>query len=175
MVYFSFLFGFGLVFWMIGVASNISPYYGILSLLMGAVFGCGVLVWKGGSFMSLVLFLIYLGGMLVIFAYSATLVLEPFPTAFSNWEGVINVFNYVLLVVVLVFIGSDWWCGMVDLGDKVSDADSMSVVRVDFVGVSLFYYLGCVVFLVAGVGLLLTLFVVLVLIRGLYRGAVRVI
>nr|AUY54936.1 NADH dehydrogenase subunit 6 [Emydura macquarii]QBX97471.1 NADH dehydrogenase subunit 6 [Emydura macquarii] len=175
MIYFSFLFGFGLVFWMIGVASNISPYYGILSLLMGAVSGCGVLVWKGGSFMSLVLFLIYLGGMLVIFAYSATLVLEPFPTALASWEGVINVFNYVLLIVVLMFVGSDLWCGVVDLGDKMSDSDGLSVVRVDFVGVSLFYYLGCVVFLVAGVGLLLTLFVVLVLIRGLYQGAVRVI
>nr|YP_009632689.1 NADH dehydrogenase subunit 6 [Rheodytes leukops]QBX97549.1 NADH dehydrogenase subunit 6 [Rheodytes leukops] len=174
MVYFSFLFGFGLVFWMIGVASNISPYYGILSLLMGSVCGCGVLVWKGGSFISLVLFLIYLGGMLVIFAYSATLVLEPFPTALANWEGVVNVFNYVLLVVVLMFVGSDLWCA-VDFGDKMSDSDGLLVVRVDYVGVSLFYYLGCVVFLVAGVGLLLTLFVVLVLIRGLYQGTVRVI
>lgn len=34
--------------------------------------------------MSLVLFLIYLGGILVIFAYSATLVLEPFPTALAS-------------------------------------------------------------------------------------------
>nr|YP_009473101.1 NADH dehydrogenase subunit 6 [Chelodina parkeri]AUW55002.1 NADH dehydrogenase subunit 6 [Chelodina parkeri] len=175
MIYFSFLLGFGLVFWMIGVASNISPYYGILSLLMGAVFGCGVLVWKGGSFISLVLFLIYLGGMLVIFAYSATLVLEPFPAAFSNWEGVINVFNYIFLVVVLMLIGSDLWWGVVEVGDGVADFDGVSVVRVDFGGLSLFYYLGCVMFLVAGVGLLLTLFVVLVLIRGLSRGTVRVI
>nr|YP_009571153.1 NADH dehydrogenase subunit 6 [Chelodina steindachneri]AUY55053.1 NADH dehydrogenase subunit 6 [Chelodina steindachneri] len=175
MIYFSFLLGFGLVFWMVGVASNISPYYGILSLLIGAVFGCGVLVWKGGSFISLVLFLIYLGGMLVIFAYSATLVLEPFPAALSNWEGVINVFNYILLVVILMFIGSDLWWGMVEIGDKTADFDGFSVVRVDFGGLSLFYYFGCVMFLIAGVGLLLTLFVVLVLIRGLSRGTVRVI
>nr|YP_009420986.1 NADH dehydrogenase subunit 6 [Pseudemydura umbrina]ASR18164.1 NADH dehydrogenase subunit 6 [Pseudemydura umbrina] len=175
MVYFSFLFSFGLVFWMVGVASNISPYYGILSLLMGAVFGCGVLVLKGGSFVSLVLFLIYLGGMLVIFAYSATLVLEPFPASFIGWEGVVNVFNYVLLIMVLMFMGSDLWWGGVELGDKTADFNGLSVVRVDFSGLSLFYFFGCVVFLVAGIGLLLTLFVVLVLIRGLYRGAIRVI
>nr|AEX66139.1 NADH dehydrogenase subunit 6 [Phrynops hilarii] len=175
MVYFSFLFGFGLVFWMVGVASNVSPYYGIMSLLMGAVFGCGVLVWKGGSFLSLVLFLIYLGGMLVIFAYSATLVLEPFPAALAGWEGVVNVFNYVLLASVLMLMGSDLWLGLVELGDKTVDADGLSVVRVDFGGMSLFYYTGCVMFFIAGAGLLLTLFVVLVLVRGLYRGAVRVI
>nr|YP_009113987.1 NADH dehydrogenase subunit 6 [Platemys platycephala]AGL45256.1 NADH dehydrogenase subunit 6 [Platemys platycephala] len=175
MIYFSFLLGFGLVFWMVGVASNVSPYYGIMSLLMGAVFGCGVLVWKGGSFVSLVLFLIYLGGMLVIFAYSATLVLEPFPAALADWEGVINVFNYVLFVVVLMFLGSDFWLGLVEVGDKTVDAGGLSVVRVDFGGMSLFYYTGCVMFFIIGVGLLLTLFVVLVLVHGLYRGAIRVV
>nr|YP_009443263.1 NADH dehydrogenase subunit 6 [Mesoclemmys hogei]ATQ37397.1 NADH dehydrogenase subunit 6 [Mesoclemmys hogei] len=159
MVYFSFLLGFGLVFWMVGVASNVSPYYGIMSLLMGAVFGCGVLVWKGGSFLSLVLFLIYLGGMLVIFAYSATLVLEPFPAAFVGWEGVVNVFNYVLLVLVLVLVGHDLWFGLGEIGDKTVDADGLLVVRVDFGGMSLFYYVGCVMFFIVGVGLLLGLFV----------------
>nr|YP_004841926.1 NADH dehydrogenase subunit 6 [Chelus fimbriata]ADN12047.1 NADH dehydrogenase subunit 6 [Chelus fimbriata] len=170
MVYFSFLFGFGLVFWVVGVAANVSPYYGIMSLLMGALFGCGVLVWKGGSFVSLVLFPIYLGGMLVIFAYSATLVLEPFPAAFVGWEGVVNVFNYILLVVVLMLVGSDLWFGLV--GDKTADANGLSVVRIDFGGMSLFYYSGlCCVFLFVGVGLLLTLFIVLVMVSWMVSGS----
>jgi len=41
--------------------------------------GCTLLVGAGGSFLSLVLALIYLGGMLVVFAYSAALAAEPYP------------------------------------------------------------------------------------------------
>lgn len=46
--------------------------------------GCGILVSYGGSFLSLILFLIYLGGMLVVFAYSAALAAEPFPEAWGD-------------------------------------------------------------------------------------------
>lgn len=69
----------GLVFGLVAVASNPSPYFAALGLVVVAGLGCGMLVGHGGSFLSLVLFLIYLGGMLVVFAYSAALVAEPFP------------------------------------------------------------------------------------------------
>lgn len=69
----------GLVFGLVAVASNPSPYFAALGLVVVAGLGCGVLVGHGGSFLSLVLFLIYLGGMLVVFAYSSALAAEPFP------------------------------------------------------------------------------------------------
>ena len=69
----------GLVFGLVAVASNPSPYFAALGLVVVAGLGCGILVGHGGSFLSLVLFLIYLGGMLVVFAYSAALAAEPFP------------------------------------------------------------------------------------------------
>jgi len=46
--------------------------------------GCGVLVEYGSSFLALILFLIYLGGMLVVFAYSAALAAEPYPESWVN-------------------------------------------------------------------------------------------
>ncbi len=64
---------------MVAIASNPSPYFGALGLVIVAGLGCGVLVGHGGGFLSLVLFLIYLGGMLVVFAYSAALAAEPYP------------------------------------------------------------------------------------------------
>lgn len=70
---------FGLVMGLIAVASNPSPYFAALGLVVVAGVGCGVLVSYGGPFLSLVLFLIYLGGILVVFAYSAALAAEPYP------------------------------------------------------------------------------------------------
>lgn len=63
------------------VASNPSPYFAALGLVLVAGAGCGVLMVEGGSFLALILFLIYLGGMLVVFAYSAALAAEPYPEA----------------------------------------------------------------------------------------------
>ncbi|CAL8236282.1 unnamed protein product [Boreogadus saida] len=71
----------GIVLGVISVASNPSPYFAALGLVLVAGVGCVVLIGHGGSFLSLVLFLIYLGGMLVVFAYCAALAAEPYPEA----------------------------------------------------------------------------------------------
>lgn len=62
-------------------------------------------------------------------------------------------------------------------GFKVDSVDSVGVLfgRLDFSGVALFYSCGVGMFLVAGWGLLLTLFVVLELVRGLSRGVIRAV
>lgn len=81
MTYLMFVLLIALVVGLVAVASNPTPYFAALGLVVAAGVGCGVLVGHGGSFLSLVLFLIYLGGMLVVFAYSAALAAEPFPEA----------------------------------------------------------------------------------------------
>nr|AIC09056.1 NADH dehydrogenase subunit 6 [Centrochelys sulcata]AIC09063.1 NADH dehydrogenase subunit 6 [Geochelone elegans]SBW75637.1 NADH dehydrogenase subunit 6 [Centrochelys sulcata] len=173
MMYFMFLFGFCFVFWMIGVSCSSSPHYGVLSLVLGAAFGCGVLVGMGGSFISLVLFLVYLGGMLVIFAYSSALAAEPYP---EGWGG-LGAFVYGLCYLGFVawfMMDYSWW-SMEDFGDGTVDGDGLFVVRLDSSGISWFYDFGSGELLVAGWGLLLTLFVVLELVYGLSRGVLRAI
>ncbi|NWZ94275.1 NU6M oxidoreductase, partial [Nesospiza acunhae] len=71
----------------LSVASNPSPYYGALGLVVGAVAGCGWLS-LGVSFVSLVLVMVYLGGMLVVFVYSVSLAADPYPEAWANWSVV---------------------------------------------------------------------------------------
>ncbi|NXK30497.1 NU6M oxidoreductase, partial [Piprites chloris] len=62
----------------LAVPSNPSPYYAVVGLVLSSVIGCGWLISLGISFVSLVLFLVYLGGMLVVFVYSVSLVADPF-------------------------------------------------------------------------------------------------
>ncbi|NXR61735.1 NU6M oxidoreductase, partial [Rhadina sibilatrix] len=57
----------------LAVASNPSPYCGALGLVVASIAGCGWLVSLGVSFVSLVLVIVYLGGMLVVFVYSVSL------------------------------------------------------------------------------------------------------
>ncbi|NXJ76532.1 NU6M oxidoreductase, partial [Trogon melanurus] len=62
----------------LAVASNPSPYYGVVGLVVASIIGCGWLVSVGASFVSLVLFIVCLGGMLVVFVYSVSLAADPF-------------------------------------------------------------------------------------------------
>lgn len=101
MTYIMSLLLFGLVLGLIAVASNPSPYFGALGLVVVAGMGCGILVGHGGPFLSLVLFLIYLGGMLVVFAYSAALAAEPYPETWGNRSVAVYMVGYIVGVLML--------------------------------------------------------------------------
>ncbi|KFQ20727.1 NADH-ubiquinone oxidoreductase chain 6, partial [Mesitornis unicolor] len=49
-----------------------------VGLVLASVADCGWLLSLGASFVALVLFMVYLGGMLVVFVYSVSLAAEPF-------------------------------------------------------------------------------------------------
>uniref|UniRef100_A0A3Q4G2K4 NADH-ubiquinone oxidoreductase chain 6 n=1 Tax=Neolamprologus brichardi TaxID=32507 RepID=A0A3Q4G2K4_NEOBR len=103
MVYIMFIFLLGLVLGLAAVASNPSPYFAALGLVAVAGMGCGVLVGHGGSFLSLILFLIYLGGMLVVFAYSAALAAEPYPEVSADEFAEFSVFRGDIGGVALMY------------------------------------------------------------------------
>nr|YP_004733556.1 NADH dehydrogenase subunit 6 [Hemiodopsis gracilis]BAK42119.1 NADH dehydrogenase subunit 6 [Hemiodopsis gracilis]BBU25538.1 NADH dehydrogenase subunit 6 [Hemiodopsis gracilis] len=172
MNYIFFVFLLGLVLGLVAVASNPAPYFAALGLVVAAGVGCGVLAGHGGSFLSLMLFLIYLGGMLVVFAYSAALAAEPFP---ESW-GDRSVLGYVLIYLLVVGVAVWWFQGNWYEGSwGVVDNKEFFVVRGDTSGVALLYSFGGGMLIVSGWVLLLTLFVVLELTRGLSRGALRAV
>nr|YP_008994748.1 NADH dehydrogenase subunit 6 [Esox reichertii]AHC99260.1 NADH dehydrogenase subunit 6 [Esox reichertii] len=173
MTYLVSLFLLGLIFGLVAVASNPAPYFAALGLVIAAGAGCGVLVGHGGSFLSLVLFLIYLGGMLVVFAYSAALAAEPFPEAWGDWSVLVYVLFYVLGVVAVVgWFWGGWHeaCWVV-----IDELKELVMLRGDVSGVALMYSSGGSLLMLCAWVLLLTLFVVLELTRGLNRGTVRAI
>nr|WNH24276.1 NADH dehydrogenase subunit 6 [Xyrichtys splendens] len=163
----------GLVGGLIAVASNPSPYFAALGLVLVAGVGCGVVVGHGGAFLSLVLFLIYLGGMLVVFAYSAALAAEPYPENWLSSTVALYVLAYLTGVGLAggVFLGGWYemgWVAMNEWGD-------LAQLRGDMTGVGFMYSLGGWGLVVSAGVLLLTLFVVLELTRGLARGTIRAV
>nr|AIR93334.1 NADH dehydrogenate subunit 6 [Pomatorhinus ruficollis]AIR93377.1 NADH dehydrogenate subunit 6 [Pomatorhinus ruficollis] len=156
----------------LAVSSNPSPYYGVVGLVVASVAGCGWLVSLGASFVSLVLVMVYLGGMLVVFVYSVSLAADPYPEAWGDW-GVVG-YGFGMGLVVTVGIVLSGVLGVLVSAETVNNV-GLAVVRLDFSGVAMFYSWGAGLFLIGGWGLLLTLFVVLELVRGLSRGAIRAV
>nr|YP_009676049.1 NADH dehydrogenase subunit 6 [Sinocyclocheilus qujingensis]QDE12970.1 NADH dehydrogenase subunit 6 [Sinocyclocheilus qujingensis] len=173
MTYFMFLLLMALVVGLVAVASNPTPYFAALGLVVAAGVGCGILAGHGGSFLSLVLFLIYLGGMLVVFAYSAALAAEPFPEAWGN-RSVLGYVAVYLLGVSLVagFFWGGWYEGSWVVVDGLKE---FSVLRGDTSGVAMMYSSGGAMLVICAWVLFLTLLVVLELTRGLSRGALRAV
>nr|BCO16475.1 NADH dehydrogenase subunit 6 [Sphaerodactylus elegans] len=174
MLYVCLLFMLVVVFGLIGVAASPSPVFGAMGLVVAAAAGCGVLGVFGGSFISLILFLVYLGGMLVVFAYSVALAADSHPEAWGGQSVLCYVLGYVCLVGlgVVVFgsligaggygiVGGDWGGGF--------------GLRLDLSGVVLLYSSGWVVLLLCGWGLVLALFVVVELTWGRAYGSLRAV
>nr|AGE10777.1 NADH dehydrogenase subunit 6 [Tinca tinca]AGE10778.1 NADH dehydrogenase subunit 6 [Tinca tinca]AGE10779.1 NADH dehydrogenase subunit 6 [Tinca tinca]UXB58014.1 NADH dehydrogenase subunit 6 [Tinca tinca]WLN31619.1 NADH dehydrogenase subunit 6 [Tinca tinca] len=173
MTYFMFLLLVALIVGLIAVASNPTPYFAALGLVVAAGVGCGILVGCGGSFLSLVLFLIYLGGMLVVFAYSAALAAEPFPEAWGSR----SVAGYVLVYLLgVVLMGGLFWGGWYEGSWVIIDGlKEFSMLRGDVGGVAVMYSFGGGMLVICAWVLLLTLLVVLELTRGLSRGTLRAV
>nr|YP_003795682.1 NADH dehydrogenase subunit 6 [Miichthys miiuy]ADJ66707.1 NADH dehydrogenase subunit 6 [Miichthys miiuy] len=173
MTYIMSLFLFGLVLGVIAVASNPSPYFGALGLVVVAGLGCGVLVGHGGHFLSLVLFLIYLGGMLVVFVYSTALAAEPYPESWGSRSVMVYVLAYVAGVIMVSGLFWEGWHGA--FWASVDEFGELSMLRGDSGGVALMYAGGGWMLVISAWVLLLTLFVVLELTRGLSRGSLRTV
>nr|WKT09557.1 NADH dehydrogenase subunit 6 [Ptychadena cooperi]WKT09570.1 NADH dehydrogenase subunit 6 [Ptychadena cooperi]WKT09583.1 NADH dehydrogenase subunit 6 [Ptychadena cooperi]WKT09596.1 NADH dehydrogenase subunit 6 [Ptychadena cooperi]WKT09609.1 NADH dehydrogenase subunit 6 [Ptychadena cooperi] len=159
---------FCLIVGILGVASNPSPYYAALSLVLGAGAGCFLMVKGGVTFLSLVLFLIYLGGMMVVFAYCTALVAEPYPEA---W-GSLGIFVYITFYAALLI-----WSSMHGLfSEEMLNFNGGGMVGFsDLWGVANLYLGGGWFLLGGGWGLLLCLFVVLEVVAGHKTGALKAV
>nr|YP_009685632.1 NADH dehydrogenase subunit 6 [Epiplatys togolensis]QDU24722.1 NADH dehydrogenase subunit 6 [Epiplatys togolensis] len=164
MAYVVYLCLFSLIVGLAAVASNPSPYFAALGLVVVAAAGCGVLVNFGGSFLSLILFLIYLGGMLVVFAYSTALAADPYPEGWENESILGSLLMYMLLAVVFGLIS--WDGDSFDIAGTWGMVNEGYVVWGDVSGIGLIYSCGGWSLLMGGWILFLTLFVVLELTRG---------
>nr|YP_005087670.1 NADH dehydrogenase subunit 6 [Harengula jaguana]WNH19278.1 NADH dehydrogenase subunit 6 [Harengula clupeola]BAL43711.1 NADH dehydrogenase subunit 6 [Harengula jaguana] len=168
-------FGFLYLWFLIGtvaVTSNPSPQFGILGIVLVSTVGCSVLALLGYIIFAMILFFIYVGGMLVVFAYTAALAADPFPESWSE----VTVFEYMVYLCLGVVVGLMYATPVIIEYSTAawSAAKEFSVSQVDWSGLATLFAEGGLLLFVCGWNLLLALFVVLELVRGLSRGAMRV-
>ena len=63
----------------VSFSSKPSPIYGGFGLIVAGGIGCGIVLNLGGSFLGLIILLIYLGGLLVVFGYTTAMATELYP------------------------------------------------------------------------------------------------
>nr|YP_009317734.1 NADH dehydrogenase subunit 6 [Hylopetes alboniger]AOY36148.1 NADH dehydrogenase subunit 6 [Hylopetes alboniger] len=173
MTYVTYLLSMLFVLGFVGFSSKPSPIYGGLGLIISGGVGCGIVLCFGGSFLGLMVFLVYLGGMLVVFGYTTAMATEEYPEAWSS-----NVMIWgVLLLGVLVELGIAMMTMVMDGVEVVVefkntedwlmfDVEELGLVREDSMGVAALYSYGSWLMVVAGWSLFVSIFIVIEITRG---------
>lgn len=157
----------------VGFSSKPSPIFGGVVLILSGGVGCGIVVNFGGSFLGLIVFLIYLGGMLVVFGYTTAIAMEQYPESWvssvvvlgSVIVGLLIEFLFVIYVLVdekievyLEFNGVEDWI--------VYSIDDSEVYVEEMVGVAALYSCGNWLIFVTGWSLLVGVIIILEITRG---------
>nr|CCM12465.1 ND6 [Pedetes capensis] len=162
-----------LVLSFIGVSAKPSPIYGGLSLVISGGVGCGIILAYGGSFLGLMVFLIYLGGMLVVFGYTTAMATEEYPEEVGSSAAIVMIFVMGFLVELVLFTWVADNCKMVsmivDASNKydwvILEGDDVGIVYEDAAGVSALYNYGCWLMALAGWTLFVSIFIVIEITR----------
>nr|WNH36865.1 NADH dehydrogenase subunit 6 [Bathysphyraenops simplex] len=163
---------------MLAFAFNPSPYFAALGLVVVAGAGGVVLACNGGSFLALVMVLIYLGGMLVAFAYATAVSADLFPEtlggrAAEGGAGFVAVYiGGVGTTTAVLWGSSEGWGASYSFGE-VKDLVEFHSCRPDTAGVASMYSPGGKLLFISAWALALTLAVVLHVSRGKSLGGVR--
>nr|YP_009092152.1 NADH dehydrogenase subunit 6 [Tamias sibiricus]AHA48115.1 NADH dehydrogenase subunit 6 [Tamias sibiricus] len=173
MTYIMYLLSLLFVLGFVGFSSKPSPIYGGLGLIISGGVGCGIVLYFGGSFLGLMVFLIYLGGMLVVFGYTTAMATEEYPETWSSnaviW-GVLLLGFWVEVMIMLFMMFHDGVDIVVELGNSdnwmLFDGDELGLIREDSMGVAAMYSCGSWMMVVAGWSLFVSIFIVIEITRG---------
>nr|AIG23121.1 NADH dehydrogenase subunit 6 [Hypsiprymnodon moschatus] len=148
----------------VAFASKPSPVYGGLSLVVSGGLGCAIVVSLENTFLGLIVFLIYLGGMLVVFGYTAAMATEEYPESWVGNTVAVVMLLFTLLIELIWYVVS----GEVEVSVAVGLFDTVGgyCVGQDYSGVSLLYGCGGWALVLLGWILFITIYIVLEVVRG---------
>lgn len=94
-----------LVIGFVGFCSKPSPIYGGLVLIFSGAVGCAITLCFGGSYLGLMVFLIYLGGIMVVFGYTAAIAIDEHPETWVSSADIFGIFVLGLMIeITMVFL-----------------------------------------------------------------------
>nr|YP_010429111.1 NADH dehydrogenase subunit 6 [Hylomyscus parvus]QHB77234.1 NADH dehydrogenase subunit 6 [Hylomyscus parvus]QHB77247.1 NADH dehydrogenase subunit 6 [Hylomyscus parvus]QHB77269.1 NADH dehydrogenase subunit 6 [Hylomyscus parvus]QHB77328.1 NADH dehydrogenase subunit 6 [Hylomyscus parvus]USQ66508.1 NADH dehydrogenase subunit 6 [Hylomyscus parvus] len=155
----------------IGLALKPSPIYGGLGLIISGFIGCLMILGFGGSFLGLLVFLIYLGGMMVVFGYTTAMATEEYP---ETWGSSWLIFGFLVigLLAELFFVWIvDYWnevelINFEGLSDwMMYEVDDIGVMLEGGVGVAAMYSCATWMMVVAGWSLFAGIFIIIEITR----------
>nr|YP_007625157.1 NADH dehydrogenase subunit 6 [Oreamnos americanus]ACI24573.1 NADH dehydrogenase subunit 6 [Oreamnos americanus] len=173
MLYIVFILSVIFVMGFVGFSSKPSPIYGGLGLIVSGGVGCGIVLNFGGSFLGLMVFLIYLGGMMVVFGYTTAMAIEQYPEVWVSNKVVLGAFVTGLLMEFLMV----WYV----LGDKeveivfkfngmgdwvIYDTGDSGFFSEEAMGIAALYSYGTWLVIVTGWSLLIGVVVIMEITRG---------
>nr|WIF29574.1 NADH dehydrogenase subunit 6 [Neotetracus sinensis] len=155
-------------------SSKPSPIYGGVGLIISGGVGCGIVMNYGGSFLGMLVFLVYLGGMLVVFGYTTAMAMDEYPEMWllnkvvlvGLFVGLVCELVLVLMMeydvekveLVLNFNGEGDWV-IYDSGDNGFFSEEMG-------GVTALYSYGYWLMIVSGWSLVFCVVVIMEITRG---------
>lgn len=173
MTYTTYLFSILFVLGFVGFSSKPSPIYGGLGLIVSGGIGCGIVLYFGGSFLGLMIFLIYLGGMLVVFGYTTAIATEEYPETWGSnvviWGVLLLGFlaEFLIIILVIIYGGVEVVVEFKDLENwVVFEGDELGLIREDSIGVAAIYSYGSWLMVVAGWSLFVSIFIAIEITRG---------
>nr|ATL15949.1 NADH dehydrogenase subunit 6 [Hypsugo alaschanicus] len=157
----------------VGFSSKPSPIYGGVGLVVSGGVGCGIVVNFGGSFLGLMVFLIYLGGMLVVFGYTTAMATEQYPETWLSSLVVLGSFivglvvEFLLIIYVLVSEKLEMIYEFNKMGDwVVCNMGEVNMFSSEIMGVGALYSYGSWLVFITGWSLLIGVVVILEVTRG---------
>nr|YP_009253024.1 NADH dehydrogenase subunit 6 [Arctotherium sp.]ANA91297.1 NADH dehydrogenase subunit 6 [Arctotherium sp.] len=173
MTYIVFILSIIFVVGFVGFSSKPSPIYGGLVLIVSGGVGCGIVLNFGGSFLGLMVFLIYLGGMLVVFGYTTAMATEQYPEVWVSNKTVLGTFVVGLLSELLVVYyalkddGVEIVFKFNGMGDWVIyDTGDSGFFSEEAMGIAALYSYGTWLVVVTGWSLLIGVLVIMEVTRG---------
>nr|YP_009754865.1 NADH dehydrogenase subunit 6 [Nanonycteris veldkampii]QIP52965.1 NADH dehydrogenase subunit 6 [Nanonycteris veldkampii]QIP52978.1 NADH dehydrogenase subunit 6 [Nanonycteris veldkampii] len=157
----------------VGFSSKPSPIYGGVGLIVSGGVGCGIVMNFSGSFLGLMVFLIYLGGMMVVFGYTTAMATELYPEVWVSSKVVLGAFllGLVMEVALVSYVLKEEIVGLAiefnDLGDwVVYDVEDFGFIGKEAIGVSALYSYGTWLVIITGWSLLVGVVVIMEITRG---------
>nr|YP_009048552.1 NADH dehydrogenase subunit 6 [Lycodon rufozonatus]AHV78292.1 NADH dehydrogenase subunit 6 [Lycodon rufozonatus] len=145
----------------LGVVS--APYQGVIALMGVSFFCCVFMVLLGRTFAALVMYVVYLGGLVVVFGYCVSV--EKENDAYST--GLVK--HFVIYVFLLLIV---LWCLLREV-EGLLVVNWGDLVCLEMNGAGVFYFSGGWGLIVCSWGLLVVLFSILVILSWSRLGGLR--